>query len=198
MSYTQPEETLKFRRMHSRQGFTLLELLTTISIMTILAVAATPILQTLPASARLKERSDRLSAQLQTARSEAIRSNKIVYICALRAKTNLQVQGCNRITAAKGYSWNQGSLVYADAAGAGKTYAGYDSGEHISHVVFNDKVGITANIAQIAFLPSGRTRGAQSVDFVIRDNQTNGCRTVRMDSSGRPRVCRTGEACNVC
>ena len=198
MNYANSEEKLT---LPDRQqwGFTLLELLTSITIITILAVAATPILQTLPANARLRERSDRLSAQLQAARSEAIRSNKIVYVCALRAKSNLQVQGCNRAAIAPNeYSWSQGSLIYADLSGTGKTPASYDSGEHISHIVLDDKISITASTAQIAFLPSGRTRGAQPVNFIIRDTKSNGCRTVRMNASGRPYICRTGEPCNVC
>ena len=62
MNYANSEEKLT---LSDRQqwGFTLLELLTSITIITVLAVAATPILQTLPANARLRERSDRLSAQ---------------------------------------------------------------------------------------------------------------------------------------
>lgn len=198
MDYANLEENLILPNRQQR-GFSLMELLTSITIITILTVAATPILQTLPANARLKERSDRLSAQLQAARSEAIRSNKIVYVCALRAKSNLQVQGCNRTASVPNeYSWSQGSLVYADINGTGKTRASYDSGEHISHVVFDDKINISASTAQIAFLPSGRTRGARPVNFIIRDPKNNGCRTVRMEASGRPHTCRTGESCNDC
>lgn len=183
-----------------QHGFTLVELLVTIAIATILAVAALPVVDSIPANARIKDRGDRIIAQLQMARSEAIRTNKITYLCALNAKSNLQVQGCNTGETSVGsgeYSWAQGTMIYADTAVSGKPTK-YDSGEHISHVVFDGKAEILAHIEQIAFLPSGRTRGAKSVSFVIRDKKTESCRTVRMDASGRARVCRPEESCNEC
>ena len=184
-----------------RRGFTLVELLVVISIATILAVAAAPALQSLPANARLQERVQKLSSQLQTARSEAIRSNRMLYVCALKAKSNLQVQGCSATQpAANVYDWNQGVLVYADdVLSSGKSIGQYDTGESISHTLFDQKVNVRAAVNQIAFMPSGRPRNGKPVTFTLRDQITGACRTVLMDASGRARSCKSAEeACDAC
>lgn len=186
---------------HRLAGYTLLELLVVLSVIVVLAVAATPVLTTLPANARVQDRAQRLSGQIQQARSEAVRSNRIVYACSLKANASLGIDKCQTTAESPSvFNWGQGALVYADdTTKAGNTIGQYDSGEAISHVVFDGKVNVRTDTAQITFLPSGRTARGQSVTFLIQDQTTNSCRTVLMDASGRARTCNAGEAnCDAC
>lgn len=190
-----------YHRRNQQNGFTLLELLVVISIAVVMAVAAVPVLQTLPANARVQDKVQRLSSQLQLARGEAVRSNRIVYVCAADTTATLSVSGCNT-TPISGttYGWNEGVLTYADNYYvAGNTAAQYDSGEMVSHILFDNKVDITTDTAQIAFMPTGRSRTGQEVKFKIKDQATGACRTVLMDASGRARTCKSGESnCDAC
>lgn len=182
-------------------GFTLLELMVVLSVIVILSMAVAPLLKVLPAYARVQDRAQRLSTQLQQARSEAVRGNRIVYACSLKVNASLDVSGCQTTAESPNvFNWGQGVLVYADDAfKAGNTAAQYDSGEAISNSLFDGKVDVRANTAQIVFLPSGRTGRGQSVTFEVLDQVTNTCRTVLMDASGRARACKPGEVnCDVC
>lgn len=67
-------------RMRSNNGFTLIELMVTIAIMAIIAVIAAPALQGFVDKTRLKGATDRLYADMQFARSEAVKRNSNVSI----------------------------------------------------------------------------------------------------------------------
>lgn len=68
--------------MHTRpdNGFTLIELMVTIAVMSIVALFAAPALQSLVDKTRLQGATDRLYADMQFARSEAVRRNTSVSI----------------------------------------------------------------------------------------------------------------------
>lgn len=68
--------------MHKRpnNGFTLIELMVTVSIMAIIALIAAPALQDFVDKTRLKGATDRIYADMQFARSEAVKRNSSVSI----------------------------------------------------------------------------------------------------------------------
>ena len=66
---------------HSTNGFTLIELMVTISIMVILVTMAVPSLQALIERNAVAGQVDSLVSSLITARSEAIKRNTIVVMC---------------------------------------------------------------------------------------------------------------------
>ena len=67
-------------RKRPTTGFTLIELMVTVSIMAIIAMIAAPALQTFVDKTRLKGATDRLYADMQFARSEAVKRNSSVSI----------------------------------------------------------------------------------------------------------------------
>lgn len=63
-------------------GFTLIELMVVVAVVAILAVVAAPSMSALMNASKLNSASGELTAALQIARSEAIRRNSRVWVCA--------------------------------------------------------------------------------------------------------------------
>lgn len=93
----------------SIRGFSLIELLVTLSILAILLSVAVPSFSGLVADARVSETQNRLRAVLALARSEAIRQNQRITLCASQDATSCVGD------ARRGASiWSQ-ALLFADA-----------------------------------------------------------------------------------
>lgn len=80
------------RRQHA--GFTLVELMITVAVVAIVAAVATPSLQALVANGRLNGGASELTAAMQIARSEAVRRNSRVTVCATDGSATLTT-ACN-------------------------------------------------------------------------------------------------------
>lgn len=72
----------KIQAPRDRGGFTLVELMITVAVMAILAAIATPAMQGLINANRLAGAASELESTLQIARSEAVRRNARVTVCA--------------------------------------------------------------------------------------------------------------------
>lgn len=91
----------------AQRGFTLVELMVTVTVMAILAVVATPSLRGLVNSNRLRAGANESIAVLQSARLEAIKANRTVVAC-LSTSPNAAVPACK---AAGATGW----IVFQDA-----------------------------------------------------------------------------------
>lgn len=98
---------LRARSNRGQRGVTLIELLVTLSVLAILLVAATPAMEGLINSNRLRAAANETIAILQSARFEAIRANRRTVAC-LSADPNAAVPVCG---AANASGW----IVFLDA-----------------------------------------------------------------------------------
>ncbi|KZE33579.1 hypothetical protein AVW16_08570 [Crenobacter luteus] len=170
------------------RGLTLVELLVAMAVAAIGLAIAIPSFGALSRKARLSDASSDLAASLNYARSEAIRRNQAVHVCALNAKTNLDVQGCLSLkTTPQEYSWNEGVLLYADRPDKAKPGV-YESGERIRHVQFKAAVAVSTTSPQLTFNAEGRVDGGQTLLFRLRDLHSDKCLTVRLSAGGRARL----------
>lgn len=102
------------------RGFTLVELLVTVSVLAVLLAVAVPSFQSTIASSQLTGRTNELVSALNMARSEAIRRGTRVTLCKSSSGTACTTSG----------NWEQGWIAFVDTTRSG-TSASVDSGETV-------------------------------------------------------------------
>lgn len=105
------------------RGFTLVELLVTLSVLAILLAVAVPSFQGTIASSQLTSRTNELVSALNLARSEAIRRGARVTLCKSSSGTACTNSG----------NWEQGWIAFVDTTRS-STSASVDSGETVLSV----------------------------------------------------------------
>jgi len=146
-------------------GFTLIELMTVIVIAAVLAAAALPSFFDAIERNRIVSQNNELLATFSFARSEAIKRNGTVGVCAL----NAALTGCATD------NWNRGWLVWADTDRSATFNAG-DEVLRINRVDPKDR--LTGTVFDIRFGP----RGNRTLPIVTAGNselalQPDGCST---------------------
>lgn len=160
-----------------QQGFTLIELLFTAVILVVLLSLGAPMLRNLVLDQRVKTAASDLHAALIFARSEAIKRNGAVALCAKTSSST----GCQNST-----DWALGWIVYIDSDGDGYPNA---AGDFLRRQdAFND-ISITGTGSNLAFQGDGRLRTTPTT-FVVSytGNSDVTARCVRLDLSGRPNI----------
>jgi type IV fimbrial biogenesis protein FimT len=107
-------------RNFQAHGFTLVELIVTIAILSILAAVAFPNYQTLIINSRLTTQANDVLTMLNLTRSEAVKRNSRVTMCKSNNGTTCLVNPASDLTA----SWQTGWIVFVDAGVAGTIDAG--------------------------------------------------------------------------
>lgn len=157
------------RRRHAR-GFTLLELITTITVMAVLAGLAAPSFSTFIANQRARNASFDLMAALTLARSEAVTRNRNVTF--VRATTS--------------QAWDKGWQVVDPITPA--------SPIQVQQALKNLSVTDSANLNSITYGKDGRILAANTTTFTIQPSSTVSgvsprCVVIGLDgmpSSGQP------------
>lgn len=125
-------------RVLKASGFTLLELLVTVAVLAILAAIAAPSFSALINSNRLTTQANSMVASLQHARSESIRLNRKVSLCASSDGVN-----CSGTT-----TWSRW-ITRVD-----------NDGEVLSDVSGTAKVKVVADVSAVTFSSDGLARAA--------------------------------------
>jgi type IV fimbrial biogenesis protein FimT len=173
-------------------GFTLYELLIVLAVSAILLGQTLPAMQNMLERQRLLARGQLLQSGLHLARSEAIRGNRTVWVCALNSKVNLEIQGCQPGSASAG-NWSEGMLVFADAPS--RLNGRYDSGERLHHLLFNSaSVQLSANRQDFAFSAHGRLHSGPAPRFQLR-SPGGQCHSLLLQPSGKAQWCSQDNCC---
>lgn len=160
------------------KGFTLIELMLTISIASILLAVAVPGYQSIMRESRLTTQANELMTSLYYARSEAVKRSVRVTICK-----SADGSSCN------GSNWQDGWIVFSDAGTAGTVDAG-DEGLRVFPGLKGSTLTTGSNFANwISYLPNGRSQGSGNLPNGTFNlcNQASG-RNINVNNAGRPRV----------
>jgi type IV fimbrial biogenesis protein FimT len=162
--------------MRRASGFTLTELMITLAVLGLLVAAGLPSMSTFVKGQRVKAAVSDVYASLIFARSEAIKRNQRVVLCASSDGT-----GC-----ANSPNWAQGWIVFIDSDGDGYVGAVADI---LKRQGAFPTVNLTGTASNATFLLDGRVN-ASVADFVVSSSDTPSitARCVRLDLGGRPNI----------
>lgn len=165
--------------MKKQSGFTLLELMITISVAAVLISIGVPGMQDFMRNNRRAAEVNNLVAALQIARSEAVAQNRRVEICA----------SANLTSCAGSTSWETGWIVHVDADGDNVV----DADEILRAESGPDAMTLRAAFQRLQYRPNGRIQtfdaAGTSGDFTFCDARGAGkARVVQLDISGRPSI----------
>lgn len=177
--------------MNKASGFTLLELMLTISIVAVLVTIGVPGMQQMMRANVRASSSNELISTINQTRSEAVKRNTSVSLCP----------STNGTSCTGGTSWSSGWIAFVDDDfdGAVETSDGngtWNTGEEILTTV--DAISnttINGTFTAITYRPNGRMRtsaSAEQAEFVLCDDQGVGdASVVLIWISGRPQASDT-------
>lgn len=183
----------------ANSGFTLIELMTVLTVAAILAFIAVPAMGTFIRNARIVAQTNDFLADLAYARSEAIKRHASVAICKSSDTTTASPPTCD----AAGDNWGTGRLVFVDADSDGVR----DTDDEILRVRDPLEGGNTLNgganvAASIVFKGTGiTTLGAPANPgdnaFALCDEgDTKRGRAIDINVAGRPTLSKNPPSCN--
>ena len=147
---------------NSHAGFTLVELVVTISIVGVLAALAAPAFRELIAGQRVQAAASDLYTGLVRARSEALKQNVDVTISSTAGSTNW----------ASGWKVKVGTTMLDDRGGS-------------------SRVAVTGSVTTLTYRTSGRLTAGSVPTFAITAADTTTVRCVKVNLSGQPYVLKT-------
>ena len=172
----------------STKGFTLIEVLTIMLVVAILASIGLPSMNRMLENNRLSANTNRLVSSLYAARSEAVKRNTSAVICT----RNIAGNACG----GAGTTWNDGWIVFVDIDGDGVR----DANEELLNVVEKTDTGMAFSAEariNISFSGDGMVDadGDGQVGEIVQDrvdfqlDSEHDRRIIRLGSIGAIRAC---------
>lgn len=172
----------------STKGFTLIEVLTIMLVVAILASIGLPGMNRMLENNRLSANTNRLVSSLYAARSEAVKRNTSAVICT----RNIAGNACG----GAGTTWNDGWIVFVDIDGDGVR----DANEELLNVVEKTDTGMAFSAEariNISFSGDGMVDadGDGQVGEIVQDrvdfqlDSEHDSRIIRLGSIGAIRAC---------
>lgn len=173
-------------KKHSR-GFSLLELMVAVAILSIVAALGTPVLQDIVRKNQLRALADTTIGMLNLARSEAVSRNTAVSLCHTSNNT-----AC---TGNWNTSWSGAWLIFADpdedgVVDTGETIVRVFEGLPGSYTVQSD---ITS--AGITYRPDGSIKTSGELRICAADQNTSEAWEIEISTVGRPRADEGTDSC---
>ena len=166
---------MAMRSIRYDTGYTLMELMITISIMAIIAGVAVPSYRGLIQSNQVRATSHAFYGSLVLARSEAVKNNLPVVICKSANGTSCSGSG----------TWDGGWIIYLDA----DSDSAFDAGEALleSHAAI---AGLTlratdADLHQVIYQADGTQRISANFNVCVSDDVSRG-NNITIGLTGRP------------
>jgi type IV fimbrial biogenesis protein FimT len=170
--------------MAGNRGFTVIEILVTLSVASILLAMAAPSYRTLVQDSQLIAQSNNFFSAMMLAKSEAIKRSSPTTICPSTNGT-----ACAGVTA-----WTSGWLVFADANNDGTV----DAGEEIIRVgsaLSGQSTLTSGNRTRVTFAASGFTFGFNDTFSLCDSRGVEMSRRLTLSNQGRLRTDKGGGTC---
>ena len=174
------------KRLIANRGYTLIELLTAVAVMAVLASVAIPGMQNIVLDNRRVAATNDFVYTMQLARSEAISRNQRVAVCA-----SINGQAC-----ASQADWSAGWIMFNDINLDGNPSGGVETILRYIEVKGDLDIFPVTFTGAYTYRPSGRIMGATTAEnngeFVFCDRRgTEKARVIVVANSGRPRLSKT-------
>jgi type IV fimbrial biogenesis protein FimT len=180
-----PAPALVVPRIQSLRGFTLVEMLMVISIISTLTYLAAPMMTGAMNSVRLSSASNVMLAGIHLARSEAIKRNSRVVLCKSGDGVSCSLTG----------GWEQGWIIFHDGNNNGLREIDEQIITREARLATSVRLTGNQNVARyLSFSPTGATKtvgGSFQAGTLTVCNQSasrNEARQIVLNAVGRPRV----------
>jgi type IV fimbrial biogenesis protein FimT len=165
-------------------GFTLLELMVTVTILGILVALAVPMFRETILNNRIVTQNNEFISGLNFARSEAIKRSDTVSVCASSNGTS-----CSAST-----SWSTGWIVFTDLNADGAVNAGIDTVLQVAPATTNGITISSPTFTYVRYTSSGMLNGTAG-NFSLLKTGCTGLTARQIDVSVTGRVSTTKVAC---
>lgn len=172
-------------RQRLERGFSLVESLSVVALLGVLASVAVPSLQAASGSMRVSSASNELLADLLLARSEAVKRKTRVVVC----------KSWDGLACATAGNWQQGWIVFADLDGNGLRAASEPLLQRQTARPATLQISGNASVASyVAYVANGSTRlangGFQAGTLTLcqASGRPTAARQIVINATGRPRV----------
>ena len=193
-------QSKQFCSKRANAGFTLVELIITLAIGAIILTQAVPSFLTTIKNSHLTTETNKLVADINVARSEAIKRGVNVVVCSSANPAEF-AGGAHDPDCGGANDWDTGWLVFADTNGNGSFSLADDGPGSLIRIgegqATGSSVGFSTGDTVISFSNDGLLNDATARSiFICDDRGISFSREIIVSLTGRPRLDKTVNACS--